>query len=235
MARLKLRLVAALFLSVWLMLTSGCSVGTPLAPSPSVTTVAATPTSPPAGSGVMGTSAVTRGQPRGTPVPAGAATPTTTVPHSIAAAEAEAARHPQAPPPPAIRLAFQDAPGTGARNCVDVERQRPISAQDGVRSGEFLAGPFVIYADMWRQDPEHASKLWWIPLHTGKMPGLTVRAVLLDDPTVQRVFTAAIVGYSDRGGEAFYPSEVVLPVAGRWMLVATAGPDWGCFIVTLAA
>jgi hypothetical protein len=168
-------------------------------------------------------------------VPAGAATPITTVPHSIASASAEAARHPQAPPPRAIGLAFQDAPGTGARSCVDVERQRPASAQDGVRSGEFLAGPFVIYADMWRQNPENASKLWWVPLHTGTMPGLTVRAVLLDDPTVQRVFTAAIVGHNDRGREAFYPSGVVLPSAGRWMLVATAGPDWGCFIVTLTA
>lgn len=234
MARLKLRLIPALFLSVWLMLTSGCSVGTPLAPTPSATTVAATPTSPPAGSAMMGTAVVTRGQPKGTRVPTGAATPIPTVPHSIAAAEAEAARHPQAPPPPAIGLAFQDAPGTGARNCVDVERQRPTSAQNGVRSGEFVAGPFVIYANMWRQNPENARKLWWVPLHTGKVPSLTVRAVALDDLTVQRTFVATTVGYSDRR-EAFYPSEVVLPVVGRWMLIATAGPNWGCFIVTLAA
>ena len=32
---------------------------------------------------------------------------------------------------------------------------------------------------------------------------------------------------------AFFPSLVALPRGGTWLLIATGGPNWGCFILTL--
>jgi hypothetical protein len=37
------------------------------------------------------------------------------------------------------------------------------------------------------------------------------------------------------GGYVFYPSVVPIPVPGTWKLVATAGSNTGCFIVTFRA
>jgi len=31
-----------------------------------------------------------------------------------------------------------------------------------------------------------------------------------------------------------YPSEVSFPSAGQWVIVATAGNDWGCFVLDVA-
>ena len=31
----------------------------------------------------------------------------------------------------------------------------------------------------------------------------------------------------------FYPSGLELRSGGRWMLVATMGPNWGCFVIEL--
>jgi hypothetical protein len=164
---------------------------------------------------------------------AGVTTPSVVAPGSIADAEVEARRHPQAPLPSQGRAAFQDSPGIAERTCVDVERYRPLAPEAGVRSGEFIAGPFALYASEWKSQQGNFGKLWWIPLHTNAFPGLTVRAVLLDDPSIRRVFSESIVGHGSGG--AFYPSTVVLPTPGRWLLVATSGPDWGCFVLTLRA
>jgi hypothetical protein len=103
------------------------------------------------------------------------------------------------------------------------------SAGHGIRSGEFVAGPFGAFGRDWARDPRDG-KLWWVPLHREPMPGLTVRAVLLDDPAIDRTFTLTPAAGADG---PFYPSGVVLPVPGRWMLLATAGPDWGCFVITI--
>jgi hypothetical protein len=179
----------------------------------------------------------TASAPSAAPTPDAAAAPAT-----IAAAEAEGHTHPRSSPPQEPGIAFQQAAGTAARACVEVERllapddDSAIPASDqrgragrGIRSGEFVAGPFGAYKKDWARDPRNG-KLWWVPFHTATMPGLTVRAVLLDDPAPNRTFTLTpAVG----AGGPFYPSGVVLPAPGRWMLIATAGPDWGCFIVTL--
>jgi hypothetical protein len=168
-----------------------------------------------------------------------------TLPQSIEEAEAEARTHPQAAPPSNPATPFKAAPGTAERACVDTGRYYTpagdLSALDpppatgastgsGLRSGEFVAGSFATYIEEWRRDPGFG-KLWWFPLHTREMPGLTIRAILLDDPDVTRVYSAPYPAFNSTG--TFYPSSVVLPVVGRWMLIATAGPDWGCFVLQL--
>jgi hypothetical protein len=143
-------------------------------------------------------------------------------------AEEDARNHPSAPPPEKPTAPFQEQhPGTVERKCVDVERH------EVVRSGEFVAGPFRLYKEQWRPDLRpNEGKLWWVPLHQDQMRWLTVRAFSLDNPAMNRFYDFGTVA-SNREGDQFYPSGIPLPVAGRWRLVATSGPDWGCFDLTI--
>ena len=148
---------------------------------------------------------------------------------SVAAAEAEAASYPQAPPPRVTTFNLRhDFPGSAERTCVEVGED---AADQGIRSGEFVAGNLGSFTKHWGTAAE-TGKVWWKPLHTLDISesGLTVRATLLDDPAITRVYHNDGIGY---GSGRFYPSLISLPRHGRWMLVATSGPDWGCFIVTL--
>lgn len=216
-------------LTVVLLVLAGCAAGgTPAATSP---TAPAIGNPPPAAERATPLSQAATNNRSSAPLPA-----------TTAAAEAEGRDYPQSHPPQEPDGAFQRAAGTAARDCVEVE---PLLASDadstlpasdqrgsaghGIRSGEFVAGPFGGYKQNWARDPRDG-KLWWVPLHRDAMPGLTVRAVLLDDPAIGRAFTLTPAAGADG---PFYPSGVVLPAPGRWLLLATAGPNWGCFVMTL--
>jgi hypothetical protein len=231
-------------LTLYLVILSavGCSRETSRAmptPAASVTSALVATTGPPSATpSVIATSTVAQATRVASPQVA-------TLPRSIAEAEAEARAHAQAAPPSNPPTPFKSALGTPERTCVEAERYQvpagelsasaPLpsagtSAGAGLRSGEFVAGSFAAYIEEWRRDPGFG-KLWWFPLHTREMPGLTIRAILLDDPAVTRVFNAPFTAFNATG--TFYPSSVMLPVAGRWMLIATSGPDWGCFVLQL--
>jgi hypothetical protein len=53
--------------------------------------------------------------------------------------------------------------------------------------------------------------------------------------TLRYTNTGWAIGGSPREGAfgpIFYASGIVFPSPGRWLLIATSGHDWGCFIVT---
>lgn len=78
-------------------------------------------------------------------------------------------------------------------------------------------------------------KVLWIPLHgssSRKFP-LVVRAARIDNPADSVRFR--VEGLAHGGGSPRplygYPSEVSFPSVGQWVVVATAGNDWGCFVL----
>ncbi|MDN5766029.1 MAG: hypothetical protein L0H96_04500 [Humibacillus sp.] len=117
---------------------------------------------------------------------------------------------------------------TGA--CVKVGVRRDL------RSGGILGGPFdTARADWSNNQPDTATtslRLYWVPLHAEKMPGVDVTAVHAKSGTTVKVF-------KDSAAEAaewsYYDTNIRLPKAGTWRLNVSAGPDKGCFEVSLGA
>jgi hypothetical protein len=123
-------------------------------------------------------------------------------------------------------------PGSAANRCVPVGNHRDI------RSGGFLAGNFGAdeqgFAGSYQQARGRtAVKIYWIPLHVGNMSRLAIQATLLPGRTVTRTYSQDQAATA--GGDVFYPSAVPIPLPGTWQLVAKAGPNQGCFIVTFLA
>jgi hypothetical protein len=126
--------------------------------------------------------------------------------------------------------AFRGAPGSAANRCVAVGHHR------SVRSGGFLAGPFGAdqqgYTGEYRNGVRpSAVKIYWFPLHVDHMSVLTVQATLAGGPTITRTYT--LVGAYGRS--VFYSTGVPIPEPGTWELLAAAGQNKGCFIVSFLA
>jgi hypothetical protein len=145
----------------------------------------------------------------------------TSLPASIEAAEAEGAKHPRADSPWYRIPAFRNSttPGTAARKCVSADSGRDM------RSGEIVAGDFQIVAT-------RGVKSYWKALHHpfGGGEPMTIRATRLDS-----VAESTRAEYRMTGGypwDKFHQAAPRMATRGRWMLVATKGPDWGCFILT---
>ena len=139
---------------------------------------------------------------------------------SIEAAEAEGAKYPRAGSPWYASGAFGDsaARGTADRKCVDTD-----SISDA-RSGEFAAGNFKVVS-------QRGLKSYWRALHHpfGGGEPLTIRTTRLDS-----IGESSRAQYSSTGGypwDRFHQATPRMANHGRWMLVATKGKDWGCFIV----
>jgi hypothetical protein len=120
--------------------------------------------------------------------------------------------------------------GTHERKCVNADA-------DSKRSGNFVAGPLLLYNDIWRQG---YGKLWWHPNEMpSERPVLIVQATRLDEAAESRVFEAKQIAWPSGPNESeatsikFYPTGIRLPTVGRWMMVATAGNNWGCFLLTV--
>ena len=153
------------------------------------------------------------------------------VARSIREAEARGSRHPRAT---ANNIGPAASDNTIGRS---TERRCMVTGAQAVQSGDFTAGPFASYNDFWRQG---YGKLWWHPSEMGStVPVLTVHATRLDQEAESRVFEASEIAWPSGPGASaatstrFYPTGIRLPSVGRWMLIATAGNNWGCFIHTI--
>jgi hypothetical protein len=124
---------------------------------------------------------------------------------------------------------FAIAFGSRERACIST------GDHDVVRSGNFVAGPFVSYRQYWLPDqPPDIGKLYWEPeddRHVAKV-ALVVTAVArgldTEPPSTWRFGGTGFAATTARGNR-FYPSGLHLPHRGQWRLTATAGTQWGCF------
>ncbi len=152
------------------------------------------------------------------------------IPTTIAAAEAEGAAFPHSAAPRNVSSAYQTpVGGTTDRRCVSAAEYRPAG---GLRSGDFIIrGGLGMRAT-------RGDQILWLPWHNPfeYRDTLVVRAGRLGSPAdtvrITRSGWAWQMGHprTDSG----FPSTVTLPSAGTWLLIATAGMDWGCFEVTVS-
>lgn len=156
------------------------------------------------------------------------------IPTSVQAAQAEGASYAHAKAPSYTPSVFTDEfTGTAERKCATP----PIGAAGGsVRSGEI-----IIRSDWsvrWGPKANRDTKILWRPLHNPfEYPDtLLIRAVRLNSPSDSLRLSVPHWAYSPGSKqESGFPSLVRFPTAGDWLIIGTAGPDWGCFVLTVAA
>jgi len=111
-----------------------------------------------------------------------------------------------------------------------------------VKSGEFTIGGDV--SPVLPLTAGRRGKIWWSPIHHSKdMPPLVLRARNLTTMKDTARITLPGVAYAGTPGSRrpesertyFFPSGTTLPTAGRWLVIATSGSNWGCFILTVVA
>ncbi|MCK9496450.1 MAG: hypothetical protein M0R75_13270 [Dehalococcoidia bacterium] len=165
----------------------------------------------------------------GPPASSGAHTfPTRVPPPSLDAANAEAAVYLDGVERSEDQRAeeFSGVPGTTDYTCVDIEE---AGDRGLVRSGDF-----VLDVAAWRPPEQHFSltpRRGW--------DRLFLRATRIDDDRERNPATLtheydhpSWEGDAPSTDEQRFAPTFVLPEAGRWLVVATAGPQWGCFVVT---
>ena len=166
---------------------------------------------------------------QGRPLPDG-----TNEPAIVANAQAEGKGFPRAEIPRQAYPHFAAVQnGSTDRRCVEGTETGPI------RSGEFVIGGQL--GGSVAMSAGRVGKIWWAPLnHSMNMPPLEVRGrslVAFGDTlryTTERVawpITPGAPRPPEAEREYFFPSGITLPTSGRWLVIATSGENWGCFIV----
>jgi hypothetical protein len=124
------------------------------------------------------------------------------------------------------REVWTTTPGSDQDECVDV------GDQTNVRSAEFVVGNFASYRQYWRGTLD-TSKLYYVPLDPTGHPPLVLSAQSLHDPNDTASPLQQAGAAWGANGDYFYATGTVIPHRGRWRLTITAGPNWGCFDLTL--
>jgi hypothetical protein len=155
-------------------------------------------------------------------------------PISVAAAEAEGAAFPRGAKPVNVPAVFSmPFAGSAERKCVTPRADDDDTPQ--LRSGDFIVrGRFV---GEWGPHAKRANKFWWAPTHNPfEFPNaLLLRATRLGHPDDAFRLAIADWAYPRRGyeRESGFPSGVGFPKAGNWIVIATSGDDWGCFLISV--
>ena len=164
------------------------------------------------------------------------------IPATVREAEAQGADFAHDAPQVVQQTYFSDFPfgGTADRRCVVAAAYDAYtSAPNGsLRSGDLIVRGGFLNASWGGFQAGKGYKVVWLPLHgsPSKKPPLVVRAARIGSPADSVRFR--IDGLAKGTGPTVplygYPSEVSFPSAGQWVIVATAGNDWGCFVLDVA-
>ena len=119
---------------------------------------------------------------------------------------------------------FARVPGSTSSDCVVVGDRRDV------QSGGIVGGPFddakASYGTKRPGLGKNVVRLYWIPLNSKKMPGVTVKATNLSSGESTEVTRKAV---ADAEQWKFYDTELPLDSPGTWRFVVASGPDRGCF------
>ncbi len=163
------------------------------------------------------------------------------IPATVREAEAQGADFAHAAAQVVQQPYFSDFPfgGTAERRCVAAAAYvAHTSMPNGsLRSGDFIVQGGFSKASWGGFQAVKEQKVLWLPLHgsSSRIP-LVVRAARIDNPADSVRFRVEGLAYEPgSSGRLYgYPSLVSFPSAGQWVIVATAGNDWGCFVLDVA-
>ena len=165
------------------------------------------------------------------------------IPATIREAEAQGADFAHDAPQVARQPYFSDFPfgGSAERRCVVAAAYNSYtSAPNGsLRSGDFIVRGGLLDASWGGFHAVKEYKVIWVPLHGSALrtPPLVIRAARVGNPADSVRFRVEGLTHSgaDRPPPLYgYRSDVSFPSAGQWVIVATAGNDWGCFVLDVA-
>ncbi len=164
------------------------------------------------------------------------------IPATVRDAEAQGADFARADPQVVQQAYFSDSKfgGTTERRCVVAAAYHAYtSAPNGsLRSGDFIVRGALLNASWGGFQAAKEYKVLWVPLHGSSLrkPPLVVRAARVGNPSDSIHFRVDGLARGAGGSTPLYgyPSLVSLPTAGQWVIVATAGNDWGCFVLDVA-
>lgn len=159
------------------------------------------------------------------------------IPTTIDAAEAEGAAVPRVSPASTPRAFTAPFGGTADRKCVT----SPVDSEP--TGGSLRSGDFIIRGHLERVgassglQAKRDIKILWMPIHNPfSYPStLIIRGARMgDEADTLRTYVADYVYPPRAKTEASFASLVRFPAAGTWVVVATAGDDWGCFLLPVA-
>jgi hypothetical protein len=165
------------------------------------------------------------------------------IPATVREAEAQGADFAHDAPQVAQQPYFGDFPfgGTAERRCVVAAAY--VAYTTSMPNGSLRSGDFIVRGEFSKASWDgfqavKGYKVVWLPLHGSSLqkPPLVVRAARIGNGADSVRFRVEGLAYSPGpSGRLYgYPSEVSLPSAGQWVIVATAGNDWGCFVLDVA-